>query len=94
MPPDFDEMTQEEKEAFFAEIARANPELNPDGYEFFALVVDGKVSVIFTPTKEVMQEYIDTLSSNPIVVKLTPAQKNVVLRDWNYDEQTGDFSQP
>lgn len=90
----FNELTPEEKE-IYAELVKAASTLeNPDGFEFFAFVVDGKVAVIFTPSKETMQNYIDALSSNPIIVKLSAPQKNVVGIDWDYDEQTGEFSQP
>lgn len=90
----FDEMTSEQKEAFFATIGVKNPSINPEGFEFFAFVVDGKVAALFTCSKETMQDYINAWSSNPTIVKLTDAQKNIVFKDWNYDEQTGEFSEP
>lgn len=90
---DFNAMTSEEKEAFFAELALNNPEISPAGYEFFAFVVGGNVGEIFTANKSGMQHYIDTFSSNPIVIKLTPEQKNVVKKGWSYDSETGVFSQ-
>ena len=71
-----------------------NPLENPEAFEFFAFVVDGKVATIFMASKENMQNYIAAWSSNPVTVKLTPEQKNVVLEDWNYNSQTGEFSQP
>lgn len=72
----------------------ANPTENASAFEFFAFVVDGKVSAIFVANKEHMQDYITAWSSNPITVKLTPSQKNVVANGWNYDQETGEFSQP
>lgn len=90
----FDEMTSAEKEAFFANIALASPTITPDAYEFFAFVVNGEVSVVFIASKDSMQDYIDALSSNPLIVKLATAQKNVVGVGWAYEEQTNEFSQP
>jgi len=90
----FSELTSEQKVEFFALLKAANTLENPEGFEFFAFVVDGKVSVLFTPSKETMQNYIDALSANPVIVKLSAAQKNEVFVGWDYDEQTGEFSQP
>jgi len=90
---DFNEMTSEEREAFFSEILLNNPEISPAGYEFFAFVVGGNVGEIFIANKSGMQHYIDTFSSNPIVIKLTPEQKNVVKKGWGYNSETGVFSQ-
>lgn len=90
----FDEMTSEEKEAFFANVALASPKITPDAYEFFAFVVEGRVGAVFIANKDNMQNYIDALSSNPIIVKLTALQKNVVEAGWEYEEQTGEFSLP
>jgi hypothetical protein len=90
----FDEMTSEQKLNFFAQIGLENSQISPDGYEFFAFVVDGVVSVIFIASKESMQKEIIAWSSNPTIVKLTPEQKNVVLENWIYDSETGEFSQP
>jgi len=90
----FANMTDEEKQQFFANIALSSPTLTPEAYEFFAFVVNGKVEAIFIATKQTMQNYIDALSSNPIIVKLSTAQKNVVEMGWDYDEQSGNFSQP
>jgi len=90
----FGQMTPEEKEAFFAELALASPKITPDAYEFFAFVVGGDVAAVFIAHKEGMQNYIDALSSNPVIVKLAPEQKNVVGTGWAYEEQTGQFSQP
>lgn len=87
-------MTPEEKEAFFAELALTSPKITPDAYEFFAFVVEGSVAAVFIANKESMQNYIDALSSNPVIAKLTPEQKNVVEVGWAYEEQTGQFSQP
>jgi glyoxylate utilization-related uncharacterized protein len=74
--------------------ASANPTENPDAFEFFAFVVDGKVSIIFTANKDHMQDYITAFSSSPTVVKLASQQKNVVTYNWNYNSQSGEFSQP
>jgi hypothetical protein len=41
-----------------------------------------------------MPDYINAFSSNPTIVKLSNEQKNVVEMNWNYDSQTGQFSQP
>jgi len=90
----FENMTDEQKTNFFAQIGLGSSQISPDGYEFFAFVVDGKVAVIFIASKETMQKEITAWSSNPKVVKLTTEQKNVVLENWNYDDQTGEFSQP
>lgn len=90
----FDEMTSEQKEAFFAQIGFASSQVSPDGFEFFAFVVDGKVAVVFIANKESMHKEIAAWSSNPTIVKLAPEQKNVVLENWNYDAQTGEFSEP
>lgn len=73
--------------------AAANPTENPDAFEFFAFVVDGKVSIVFTADKQTMQDYVAAFSSNPTVVKLTPQQKNIITYNWNYNSQTGEFSQ-
>jgi len=89
----FYELTPEQKLEYVALVRDANVFENTDGFEFFAFVVDGKVAVLFTPTKETMQNYIDALSSNPIIVKLSNAQKNEVRAGWNYDAQTGEFSE-
>ena len=72
----------------------ANPSENPEAFEFFAFVVDGSVAVIFVASKEHMAKEIAAWSSGPTVVKLTAEQKNVVLENWNYNSQTGEFSQP
>lgn len=90
----FNELTPEQKEEYAALVRAANTLENPEGFEFFAFVVDGKVSVLFTPAKETMQNYIDALSSDPVIVKLSDAQKNAVFVGWDYDEQTGEFSEP
>lgn len=90
----FGEMTSEQKEAFFAQIGNASSQTNPSGFEFFAFVVGGRVSVVFVASKASMQKEITAWSANPIVVKLTDAQKLTVLENWNYDAQTGEFSAP
>jgi hypothetical protein len=90
----FDEMTSEQKETFFAQIGLSSSQISPDGFEFFAFVVDGKVAVVFIANKESMHKEIAAWSSNPTIVKLTPEQKNVVLENWDYDAQTGEFSAP
>lgn len=90
----FENMTSEQKEAFFAQIGNASSQTNPDGFEFFAFVVDGKVSVVFIASKATMQKEIAAWSANPIVVKLSDAQKLTVLENWDYDAQTGEFSEP
>jgi hypothetical protein len=90
----FHEMTPEQKQAFFAQIGLASPKINPNGYELFAFVVSNKVSVIFTASKENMQDYIEAMSSNPLIVKLTPEQKNLVAKGWNYNPENGGFSAP
>lgn len=90
----FEEMTSAQKEAFFAQIGLASSQVSPDGFEFFAFVVDGKVAVIFVASKESMHKEIAAWSSNPTIVKLTDEQKNVVLEDWDYDSETGEFSEP
>lgn len=90
----FDQMTSEEKQAFFAQIGVESSQISPDGYEFFAFVVGGKVAVVFIASKESMPKEIAAWSSNPTIVKLTNEQKNVVLEDWNYDSETGEFSEP
>lgn len=74
--------------------ASFSPEANPENFEFFAFVVDGQISAIFIASKEHMQDYISTWSSNPLTVKLTPEQKNVVAKGWNYNHETGGFSAP
>jgi glyoxylate utilization-related uncharacterized protein len=88
----FEEMTPEQKESFFAQIGSASSQVSPDGFEFFAFVVDGKVSVVFVASKASMQKEITAWSSNPTVVKLSDAQKLTVLENWDYDAQTGEFS--
>lgn len=90
----FENMTPEQKNGFFQQLGLLNPQISPERYEFFAFVVDDAVAVVFMATKDHMQKYIDTLSSNPTIVKLTPQQKNVVLTGWNYDSETGEFSEP
>lgn len=90
----FNEMTSEQKVAFFEGLGISNPQINPDGYEFFAFIVDQKVSAIFVASKENMQEYITAFSSNPVVVKLTSAQKNLVQTGWDYNSESGELSQP
>lgn len=90
----FEEMTPEEKEEFFTNIALANPKLTPDAYEFFAFVVGGLVMAVFIAHRDTMQNYIEALSANPIIVKLTAPQKNVVEAGWEYEEQTGQFTPP
>jgi hypothetical protein len=89
-----DEMTLEEKETYLISIGLGSPKITPDLYEFFAFVVEDKVSVIFIANKEYMPDYINAFSSNPTIVKLSNEQKNVVEMNWNYDSQTGQFSQP
>lgn len=74
--------------------ASANPAENPSEFEFFAFVVDGKVAAVFIASKEHMQDYITAWSSDHLTVKLTPEQKNVVAKNWDYDQETGQFSQP
>ena len=73
--------------------AAANPMENPEAFEFFAFVVDGAVDAIFIASKETMQNYINAWSSNPITVKLTAEQKNVVQVDWSYDAESGSFTE-
>lgn len=90
----FNEMTPAEKEAFFAAIGLSSPKVTPELYEFFAFVVDGRVVAVFIANKQHMQDYITAFSSNPTIVKLTAEHKNVVQADWEYNEQTGEFSQP
>lgn len=74
--------------------AAKNPSENPEAFEFFAFVVDGSVAVVFVASKEHMAKEIAAWSSGPTIVKLTDQQKNVVLENWNYNNQTGEFSQP
>ena len=74
--------------------ALANPTENPEAFEFFAFVVDGRVAAIFIASKETMQNYIAAWSSSPIIVKLAPEQKNVVQLNWDYDAENEEFSQP
>ena len=90
----FHEMTPEQKEVFFAQIGLASPKINPDAYELFAFVINNKVSVIFTASKENMQDYIQAMSSNPLIIKLTPEQKNIVVQGWDYNSENGGFSAP
>jgi glyoxylate utilization-related uncharacterized protein len=90
----FNEMTPEEKEEFFAAVGLSSPKVTPELYEFFAFVVSGKVAAVFIANKQNMQDYITAFSSSPTIVKLTAEQKNVVQMDWAHDEQTGEFSQP
>ncbi|NDB36008.1 MAG: hypothetical protein EB023_11855 [Flavobacteriia bacterium] len=75
-------------------ISLANPLQNPDEFEFFAFVVEGKVKAIFIAAKETMQSYIVPWSSNPITVKLNSDEKNVVQLEWDYNAATREFSQP
>lgn len=88
------EMTPEQREEFFAQIGYASPQIHPDGFEFFAFVVDGKVAVVFIASKETMHREIAAWSSNPTIVKLNNEQRLTVLENWNYDSQTGEFSEP
>lgn len=90
----FDQMTSEQKSAFFAELGILSPQTNTENYDFFAFIVNQKVSAIFIASKDHMQQYIDALSSNPVIVKLTLAQKNVVQTGWDYDNDAVAFSQP
>jgi|GEM_PF-6369463 len=54
-----------------------NPVSHPESFEFFAFVVDGEVGTIF-PVHNQAELLIAVFSSDPKVIKLTPAQKNVV----------------
>lgn len=90
----FDQMTSEQKTAFFAELGILSPQTNTDNYEFFAFIVNQKVSAIFIASKDNMLQYIDAFSSNPVIVKLASAQKNVVQVGWDYNNDAVEFSQP
>jgi len=90
----FEQMTPEEKTEFFALLRSASPEQNPPAFEFFALVVGGKVAHIVTLSVDAAQEQIGAMSSDPKVVKLNASQKNIVALEWDYDASTGGFSAP
>lgn len=66
----------------------------PEDYDFFAAIVDGKVSATYVAHKEFMPELISAFSSDPKIIVLADNQKNVVQPNWTYDEQTGAFLQP
>lgn len=89
----WNDLTSEQKQESLSRANSLSPTQNPEEYEYFAFVVDSKVSAIFVASKELMSDYINAWSSNPVTVKLTSQEKNVVLNGWNFNSETREFSQ-
>jgi len=91
---DSNEITFPGNEIVYPTDPTPSPLQNPDLFEIFAFVVGGEVAVTFAAHKEYMDNYIAAWSSNPVVVVLSDAQKNVVNTGWAYDAETGTFTEP
>lgn len=63
-----------------------NPADHPEDYEFYAFVVDGEVAVVMPVSATNMPLHNAVFSSDPIVKKLSPEEKNVVSQGYTYDE--------
>ena len=63
-----------------------NPAQYPEDYEFYVFVVDGEVALTMPVSVTSMELHHAVFSSDPIVKKLSPEQKNVVVQGYTYDE--------
>jgi len=62
-----------------------NPADHPEDYEFYAFIVDDEVATIMPVSATNMPLHNAVFSSDPIVKKLSPEQKNVVVQGWTWD---------
>lgn len=60
------------------------PSTSPNNFEFFAIIVDGEVAMIF-PVEISLDMMIAAFSSNPTVIKLSEEDKLRVKEGWIYD---------
>lgn len=70
------------------------PPFNQADFTYFAIVVENEVAQVYPMRTLALEALVAALSSDPKIVVLAPAQKDVVVPGWTYNVETGEFIEP
>jgi len=65
-------------EQYIQEMLSRGPDNSPEDFEFFAICVGNEVAYIMPATKTA-EGFCAAMASNPIIIKLTDNEKNIVI---------------